>query len=664
MRFLDPIFLWGLGAIAVPIVLHLLLRRRLPIVVFPLARLVARAEHVQQPRRRLNRVLLLLARAAMLALLALALARLTLGGSEVRAEGPVAAVVLVDDTLSMRATSRSGRSVFDEGRDMAESVLAALPESSQAAVLTLSSASSSGSVVLGTPDDARRALKALEPGWHSAPAQAGLEAAVRLVETSSLADRRVVVVSDLARHAFADVLLAPAPGSRRPQLMLLSPARAEGPNLAVSGLDAQVLPGGSLRAVARVSAWGEEGARHGADLEVRVRRIGDDDRLAGRGRMDVVTGAVAERRFEVSSPAPGLGTVEARLPPDVLVADDARQATWLVRAAPRLLVIDGDPQNLSFGSETFYLQKALAPGVGLDLEARLTTLPEWSPADLEGTAAVLLANAPDLSAARVEALVEAVRGGTGVIACLGNRIDQRAWNGSLADLMPASLGLIAAPPEPVGVAPGGEFDLPRVRVHRWFRLEPDPDARVLARLDDGSPLIVEGRLGEGRVLMLATSIDRDWTDLPISPWFLPFVREMVARAAPRAEARALPPLIIGRAQDLAALGLEGELKVEGPDGDVAVEGTVIVPSQPGMHLVRQDGALRAAFAAVTDPIESDLSRVAAQEIARRLRLSFDVGAIVEGDGGTWLGGLAAWKALLVALVGLLAAEAWLSRRAS
>ena len=48
MRFVDPLFLLGLLGIAVPLILHLLFRRRVPIVDFPLARLIGRAERSRQ----------------------------------------------------------------------------------------------------------------------------------------------------------------------------------------------------------------------------------------------------------------------------------------------------------------------------------------------------------------------------------------------------------------------------------------------------------------------------------------------------------------------------------------------------------------------------------------------------------------------------------------
>src|SRR6185295_2615868 len=99
-----------------------------PVLLFPLARLVQRAERSRQPRKRLNRVLLLVARSLMLAFLALALARTMLGsGSVVAASRPGAVVIVLDDSLSMQARDAHGRTAFDAGKDAADELLRALP---------------------------------------------------------------------------------------------------------------------------------------------------------------------------------------------------------------------------------------------------------------------------------------------------------------------------------------------------------------------------------------------------------------------------------------------------------------------------------------------------------------------------------------------------------
>ena len=75
VRFLTPLFLAGLAAVAIPVALHLMRRHADPIVPFGALRLISRTPVEQIRRRRLRELLLLALRCAALALLALAFAR-------------------------------------------------------------------------------------------------------------------------------------------------------------------------------------------------------------------------------------------------------------------------------------------------------------------------------------------------------------------------------------------------------------------------------------------------------------------------------------------------------------------------------------------------------------------------------------------------------------
>src|SRR5262249_14190055 len=80
------------------------------------------------------------------------------------------------------------------------------------------------------------------------------------------------------------------------------------------------------------------------------------------------------------------------------------------------------------------------------------------------------------------------------------------------------------------------------------------------RFPEGAPALIESRLGEGRVLLWASTVDRDWTNLPIQPVFLPLVQQAtryLARA-PMREPEA--PLVVGQHHEI--LLRDGDLRVE------------------------------------------------------------------------------------------------------
>ncbi len=60
----------------------------------------------------------------------------------------------------------------------------------------------------------------------------------------------------------------------------------------------------------------------------------------------------------------------------------------------------------------------------------------------------------------------------------------------------------------------------------FYALNVDPgDARVIVRLGDQTPLLLEKRLGEGRVALLTSGLDNLTNDFPLNPAFVPFIEQ-------------------------------------------------------------------------------------------------------------------------------------------
>ena len=60
----------------------------------------------------------------------------------------------------------------------------------------------------------------------------------------------------------------------------------------------------------------------------------------------------------------------------------------------------------------------------------------------------------------------------------------------------------------------------------FYALNVDPgDARVIVRLGDQTPLLLEKRIGEGRVLLLTSGLDNLTNDFPLHPAFVPFIEQ-------------------------------------------------------------------------------------------------------------------------------------------
>lgn len=66
------------------------------------------------------------------------------------------------------------------------------------------------------------------------------------------------------------------------------------------------------------------------------------------------------------------------------------------------------------------------------------------------------------------------------------------------------------------------------RVYKYFKVQPYPGARVIIKLSEtGDPLLVEKDLGRGKIVLITTTADREWTDLPIHQLYLMLLHQVI-----------------------------------------------------------------------------------------------------------------------------------------
>jgi hypothetical protein len=187
-----------------------------------------------------------------------------------------------------------------------------------------------------------------------------------------------------------------------------------------------------------------------------------------------------------------------------------------------------------------------------------------------------------------------------------------------------------------------------------------PDDTVLIRFEDGHPLLIERHVGAGRLLVLTSPLDRDWSDLAIHPLFVRFIGEAARYLT---SAAAAPNTLIGSALPIGVNGRNGA-QVFDPGGervlglgDTAAQ-TRLTATMPGFYEVRGGG--RSDWIAVNpDPRESDLTRMSPASIAQWQKLQTPERANITNvqqanvESGPQLKPLWAWLLLLAVTLALI-----------
>ncbi|MBI5497146.1 MAG: hypothetical protein HY904_19180, partial [Deltaproteobacteria bacterium] len=505
---------------------------------------------------------------------------------------------------------------------------------------------------------------------------------------------RITVFTDAARHSWPAGARLELGGA---QVRVVRPDDQAPPNRAVRALTARAAPEAGPRAVA--IEW--EAEVFGATAPVATgAALWVDGAAVARADVELVPGSPTRRRFTHVLPkgADPFHELAVRLDADAYALDDVLMLPVQAPREVQVLVVDGDPQTVAWRDEVFYLERALAaspPGGGTLQQRVLTTAP--TVADIDAADVILLCNVRNLPREAVGALERHVERGGGLLISGGDRVDVDFYNGALGGLLPQPLrgeksrveledpahrevlGIGAVDTSHPVFAPfNGERPegLARAQTHTVLLLEPGSRAerQVLMRFSNQAPALVERRVGAGRVLLWATSIDRDWSDLAIRPGFLPLMQQLVLHLAdalddgrPRHQAVHVPRVIpLPRGASSVAVEAPGGPRTAVPIRAEDTQVSLPAATVTGLHRVfiaPADGPATEIpserYAAWPPPEESDLVALTDDEIAARL----PAGSELVGRGGTdGVPRQPLWSLLLLLLPLALLAEATLARR--
>jgi len=141
----------------------------------------------------------------------------------------------------------------------------------------------------------------------------------------------------------------------------------------------------------------------------------------------------------------------------------------------------------------------------------------------------------------------------------------------------------------------------------WFKnhpsLKPPRGARIVAFFSDGTPAIFETRYGKGKILVVATALDREHTDWQISPFFLPFWREALARTFRRGGETAT----VGRPTTTPE-GLKKTERFENGEWKTVAKANAARPRKAGIYRTLSKQGTR-LFAVNVPPEESDPANI-------------------------------------------------------
>jgi hypothetical protein len=331
----------------------------------------------------------------------------------------------------------------------------------------------------------------------------------------------------------------------------------------------------------------------------------------------------------------------------------------------------------------FYFSNALTSAAESAFALQSVTTEQAGSLPLSKYAFVVVSNVAALPASFEKDLLEYVRGGGSLLMALGTASATRSrvpiFGNTIAEAHNYArefssdherfLRVGEADPSHPSVGKAG--NLSGVKFFYVVRVDP-ADSRVVARLTDHTPVLLDKKIGEGRGLLFASGLDNVTNDLPLHPVFVPFV-EQTARylsgAGRTAGARQVDSLLELRTADEQGLTRGLGVEVVDPDGrrplslKEAATAQAVRLTQSGFYQLRLASGRQEVVGVNPDRRESDLAIMPddAQAVWRgnprgqQASVSAAQGPEREEPHSLW------WYIMILALVAALS-ESWLASR--
>ena len=609
MGLLSPWFLGGILAIGLPVWLHLLKRHKVDPQVFPSLMFFEHREQSSVQHRRLDYILLFILRSLMLFLLALLFANPFINRLTPKGEGKKITVIAVDRSFSMRAREGTGTRL-DRARQEALAQVARIPGNTQAQIIALGGTTQAMTQQTTDPGELRAAVSAITPS-DSRASYGELSRYLRTLAENTKTPIEAHFYSDLQKSGmppgFTDLRL-----DADTTLTLHSVGTAI-PNYAVENVVApqRVYDPKRVRIQATVVGFGAPKSTRNLTLLLNGKTLQSKP-------VEIPEGGRATAEFLGLEASYGFNKAEIRMDGTDGLAEDNSFAFSVERTDPKKVLFIDDGRKRG----ALYFRTALDASPDAAFTMDVQRAEGGSGANLASYSLVVLSDPGQLPNGFEDALKRYVQGGGAVLIALGPASTASPRVPVLDEPIEATRYAARGDERFLSVGDVDTGDpimravnrFEGVKFYQAVHVTPSANSRVLAKLNDQTPLLLERRIGEGRVLAFTSHFDNVVNDLPLHNSWVPFVQQ-AARVLGGGGADQPVNLAVDSFVELRIGDSAGTAEVTDPDGkrvlslEEAAKARSIAVNREGFFDVRAANGRRSLIASHADRKESDLTAI-------------------------------------------------------
>ncbi|MDP2898897.1 MAG: BatA domain-containing protein [bacterium] len=576
LSFFNPALLWGLGAAAIPILIHLYNRRRFRTVAWAAMEFLVSSSKLTARRLKLLQLLLLLTRMGIVSLLVVGVARPFLTGGFLG--GPLgksktSAVIILDNSYSM-GLREGNETVFDAAKKAAGEVVSSFRHGDSLTLILMGERPRVVTEGNPSPERVKKLIETSELSDEKTDILASLRKGLEVLDGEKNTQKELFLVTDCQQNGWSvaniagwdsvDKLMQDAEVKHR--IYVLDVSARPGENAMLSSVRLPAYPCGVGKRYI-VEATAATTAEKPAGRPVFTLCLDKEGNEVARTEGSEFKDGTSTGRLIFSVGSPGFHWGKISIQPDRLEADNTRYFVVKAKDSVPVLCVDGVGSLDEFESGIAYMVYALAPEKGLEgvddianvLEPKVVNVEQLWEEELARYEVIVLSSVGVLSVRMHDALTDFVTQGGALMIFLGDKVDPLEYSERYASSAPPKAGFLpCALGSAKGTVPGADEkeaggetvrisevdfghpamaafrdgaggDVTTAKFYRYFPTSPDtmnPDIQVLARFSDGSPYIVERKLGRGKTILFTSSCDVKWSNMSLKPVFLPLVHRL------------------------------------------------------------------------------------------------------------------------------------------
>ncbi len=656
MTFLNPLILFGLAAVSIPILIHLLNLSKVRKIEFSTLRFLKELQKSKMRRIKLRQLILLALRILAIAFLVLGFADPVLKGSGGSYSGASGAVIILDNSFSMSA---DGGRVFLNAKEAVRGILKSLGGNREIYFVRNSDIGNSSAELLSVSGkEASEKLERSEISLKPFSFNEAVMTAAGLFENSanSTGDLFIVTDNQAVNYSGTGGLLLPDP-LRKVNLYVVNSGKDDLGNISIdSGFSnsGTVIAGMESKADFMLHNYSKFGQ---ANTGVKFFLNGS---YSGESFTDLGTNESKETDLSFKTDNTGSNTGEAQLTgtsesDDQLKQDNSEFIAFRIPEKIRVNIVSGSSSESAYPEIALRTSQSLiASETGRSSELHEITKSEITDNSLNNSDVLIIAGRRSMSSEESESVAEFVKRGGGVIFFPSSEAEPASFNDNLFGLAgnlrlsdkvtfgeeaeksfsdidfdhPLLKGVFRN--KGLNLTSGGEIAAPLTK--EYFRILLSDKVKPIIRFPNSDPFLSEVSAGKGKLIVFSMPLSSDAGDLGASSIFVPLLTRSVNYLSSNLELHSRYE--VGRQNIVKLTGISRPVRITNPKGESDTLGFpqlnsgsayFMFPytnfsSLPGIYTLADSAGSTSAFALNHSAGESNLLRIDKSMLLNELKV--------------------------------------------